>query len=81
VHDLVGGWLAENWKGPAGKYFSGGGVQSKPFSAQAPYSYLRNEDHPSAHPPIVLEASNSALGPEEGLRASHRKSDDIRKKW
>jgi len=72
-HDLVGGGLAKNRKGPAGKYPPGGGIRSKPFSAQAQYSYLRNEHHPSAALPLVLAASNSALSPVDGLRASRRK--------
>jgi len=53
------------------KISPGGGIQSKPFSAQ--YSYLRNEHHHSAAPPLVLQALNSALGPVDGLRASRRK--------
>jgi len=73
VHDLVGGGLAENGKGLAGKYPPGGGIQSKPFSAQAQSSVLRNEHHPSAAPLLVLEALNSALNPVDGLRAPRRK--------
>ena len=67
MHDLVSGGLAENGKGLAGKYPPGGGIQSKPFSAQAQYSYLRNEHYPSAAPPLVLEALNSALNPSTGF--------------